>query len=100
MDTTRPPYWRRIGTPKTLVLYRTPERWRYAVYFEAPVGFADGYLAHPAPTSGPGTAQSALHRRAEELTHRELEVCWQPADQPDCWTGAVTKAGPLPDTDH
>ncbi|WP_371678739.1 hypothetical protein [Streptomyces sp. NBC_01276] len=70
------------------------------MYFEAPVGVADGHLDQPEPTCGPGTAQSALHRRAEELTHRELEVSWRPADLPDYWTGAVTKAGPLPDADH
>ncbi len=100
MGSKRKPYWRTWGTPKTLVLHRTPDRWRFALYFEPPGGIADGALDHPAPTCAPEAAQTALHRRAEELTHRRLELSWQPTDQPDQWTGAVTKAGPLPATDH
>ncbi|MFE4977681.1 hypothetical protein ACFRAR_36930 [Kitasatospora sp. NPDC056651] len=100
MGTRREPYWHTIGTPKTLVLYRTPDRWRFAVYFEAPGGIADGFLDRPAPTCEPEPAQAALHLRAEELTHRELEVSWQPTDRPDWWTGVVTKAGPLADADR
>ncbi|MFE2723609.1 hypothetical protein [Kitasatospora sp. NPDC059327] len=100
MGRARKPYWRTIGTPRALILYRTPDRWRFAVSFEAPGGIADGALDHPAPSCEPETAQAALHRRAEELTHRALEVSWQPADQPDQWIGLVTRAGPLPDADR
>ncbi|MEV8529462.1 hypothetical protein AB0451_35955 [Streptomyces sp. NPDC052000] len=98
MGSRRKPYWRTFGTPKTLVLYRTPNQWRFALHFEAPT--AHGALDHPAPSCEPETAQAALHRRAEELTHRELEVSWQPTDQPDWWTGVVTKTGPLSAADH
>ncbi|MFE2866290.1 hypothetical protein [Embleya sp. NPDC059259] len=91
----RRPYWRALGTPATLMLYRTPERWRYAIYF-APGGVACGGLDDPPPSSNPGGAQVAVHRGAEEFTHRELEVTWNEADEPDRWTGVVTNAGPLP----
>ena len=100
MGSRRKPYWRTLGTPKTLVLYRTPKRWRFAVYFEAPGGTADGALDRPEPSCEPETAQAALHRRAEELTHRKLDVSWQPADQPDWWTAVVTQVGPLPEADR
>ncbi|GAA2157055.1 hypothetical protein GCM10009760_58750 [Kitasatospora kazusensis] len=96
MGIKRTPYWRTIGTPTTLVLYRTPDRWRFAVYFTDPRGVADGGLDHPVPSCEPEIAQAALHRRAEELTHRKLDVAWQEAGQPGCWTGAVTNTGPLP----
>lgn len=100
MGSSRKPYWHTFGTPKTLVLYRTPDRWRFAIYFEAPGGTADGALDHPAPSGEPETAQAALHRRAEELTHRQLEVSWQPTDRPDWWTGVITTVGPVSDVDR
>ncbi|WP_326688366.1 hypothetical protein OIE63_15200 [Streptomyces sp. NBC_01795] len=82
------------------MLYRTPERWRFTVFFEAPGGVADGVFDHPGPSASPETAQTALHLRVEELTHRELEVSWQLTDHPNWWTGAVTKAGPVSDADR
>ncbi|MCF3133816.1 hypothetical protein [Streptomyces olivochromogenes] len=96
MARKRRPYWRTLGTPTTLVLYRTADRWRYAVYFTEPAGVADGALTDPASSSEPGTAQAALLRTAEELTHRQLGVLWRESDQPDWWTGTVTSAGPRP----
>ncbi|MEU3794607.1 hypothetical protein [Streptomyces fructofermentans] len=92
----RQPYWRTIGTPTYLVLYRTVDRWRYAIYFTEPLGIADGTLNDPAPASGPGTAQAACHQKAEEVTHRRLEVLWSASDEPEWWTATVTSAGPLP----
>ncbi|MEV6198327.1 hypothetical protein AB0M19_38785 [Streptomyces sp. NPDC051920] len=96
MARKRRPYWRTIGTPTALVLYRTVHRWRYAIYFTQPSGITDGALSDPAPSSEPGAAQAACHQMAEELTHRRLEVLWSESDQPDWWTGTVTSAGPLP----
>ncbi|MGW1965531.1 hypothetical protein ACWCPD_35400 [Streptomyces sp. NPDC001935] len=96
MARNRKPYWRTLGTPTHLVLYRTPDGWRYAVYFTGPVGIADGALADPPSSSEPDLAQTALLRKAEEFTCRRLEVLWQASDQPDWWTGTVAKAGPLP----
>ncbi|MFF5715849.1 hypothetical protein [Streptomyces buecherae] len=96
----RRPYWRTIGTPTSLVLYRTLDGWRYALYFAEPSGVADGALhdlvSAPGPASEPGIAQAACHRKAEELTRRHLAVSWRASDQPDTWTGTVTSAGPRP----
>jgi hypothetical protein len=96
MASRRRPYWRTLGTPASLVLYRTADGWRYAVCFTGPAGIADGALAGPAPSSEPGIAQAALVQQAEELTHRRLDVLWHAPDQPDWWTGTVTFAGLLP----
>ncbi|GAA4685767.1 hypothetical protein [Streptomyces youssoufiensis] len=98
MATKRQPYWRTFGTPTVLVLYRTLDGWRYAIYFAEPSGVADGALHEhvAAPASEPGIAQAACHRKAEELTRRHLEVRWRASDQPDTWTGTVTSAGPSP----
>lgn len=96
MASKRRPYWRTLGTPTSLVLYRTPDGWRCAVHFTGPGGIADGALAGPPPSSEPDIAQAALVQKAEELTHRRLDVLWHAPDQPDWWTGTVTVAGPLP----
>jgi hypothetical protein len=96
MPSKRQPYWRTLGTPTTLVLYRTPGKWRYAVYFTGPAGVADGALADPPSSSEPDLAQTALLQKAEELTHRQLEVLWSESDQPDCWAGIVARVGPRP----
>ncbi|MEH0433845.1 hypothetical protein QBB34_47640 [Streptomyces stelliscabiei] len=68
------PYWRTLGTPTSLVLYRTPDRSRYAVHFTGPAGITDGALADPPPSSGPDIAHAALLQKAEELTHRRLDI--------------------------
>ena len=96
MASKRQPYWRTIGTPTTLVLYRTVDRWRYAIYFTGPSGIAGGALNDPTPTSEPGTAQTACRHKAEELTHGLLEVHWRESDQPGWRTGTVTSVGPRP----
>jgi hypothetical protein len=96
MASKRHPYRRTTGTPTTLLLYRTVDKWRYAICFTEPSGIADGALDDPAPTSEPDTAQTAFRQKAEEFTHRLLEVHWRESDQPDWWTGTVTSAGPRP----
>ena len=82
-----------FGEPKALVLYRTPERWRFAVYLVAG-GILDGYLSEPDPACEPALAQAALERRAEELAGRALRVVWRVTDKPDWWTGEVVGADP------
>jgi len=62
MASKRQPYRRTIGTPATLVLYRTVDTWRYAIYFTGRGGIADGALGEPASSSEPGVAQAACHR--------------------------------------
>jgi hypothetical protein len=77
-----------LGAPTSLVLYRTPDRSRYAVQFTGPAGI--GTLAAPPPSSELDIAQAALVQKAEELTHRRLDVLWHAPDQPDWWTISVT----------
>ncbi|KQW00338.1 hypothetical protein ASD08_46655 [Streptomyces sp. Root369] len=78
MASNRRPYWRTVGTP-TSVVY-----------------IADGTLAGSPPASEPDIAQAALVQKAEELTHRRLDVPRHAPDQPEGWTGTVSVAGPLP----
>jgi hypothetical protein len=94
MGSTKKPHGLGLGTPTHLILYRTPEGWRFAAYFENPGSILDGGLGDTAVSSQAGIAQSALHRNMEELTRRRLVVCWQPGDQSDWWSGIVIKAGP------
>ncbi|MFD5571156.1 hypothetical protein [Streptomyces cadmiisoli] len=49
MSSRRRPYWRTLGTPTSLALYRTPDGWRYVVHFTGPARIADGALAGPPP---------------------------------------------------
>jgi hypothetical protein len=96
MASKRRPYWRTLGTPTSLVLYRTPGGWRYAVHFTGLADIADGTLAGPPHSSEPDIAQAATVQKAEELTHRRLDVLRHAPGQPNWWTGTVTVAGPLP----
>ncbi|SEP10209.1 hypothetical protein SAMN05216267_11054 [Actinacidiphila rubida] len=46
------------------------------------------------PCSSVGTLQAC--QKAEQLTHRSLEIVFGQSDQPDWRTGTVTSAGPRP----
>ncbi|MBB4986732.1 MULTISPECIES: hypothetical protein [Streptomyces] len=82
-------HWRdRLGTPKTFVLYRTPDVWRFAVYCAG--GIVDGYLDQPGAGSEPGEARTAAHAKAEELVGRPLTISWEESDKPGWWTGVIT----------
>ncbi|MFH8395448.1 hypothetical protein [Streptomyces sp. NPDC018036] len=95
MASNRQPFCHTLGTPTHLVVYRTPDGWRYAVYFTGPDGIADGALAGPPPSSEPGITQAALLHKAEEPTRRQLEVLWRASDRPDYWTATVTERRPV-----
>ncbi|MFI0990048.1 hypothetical protein [Streptomyces exfoliatus] len=82
-------HWRdRLGTPKSFVLYRTPDMWRCAMHFSG--GIVDGYLVQPSSESEPSEAQTAAHAKAEELAGRPLAISWEASDEPGWWTGAIT----------
>ncbi|MFE8937400.1 hypothetical protein ACFYNX_07910 [Streptomyces sp. NPDC007872] len=82
-------HWRDgFGTPKFFVLYRTPDVWRYAMYFSGAI--VDGYLAQPSADSEPGEAQTAAHSKAEDLAGRPLTISWEASDEPGWWTGTIT----------
>ncbi|MFD8645792.1 hypothetical protein ACFV14_36415 [Streptomyces zaomyceticus] len=93
--TSRRKHWRDgLGTPATMVLFRTPDHWRYALYFSEPRGVADGYLARPGSDGEPDDAQAAAHAKAEELAGRPLTISWRTGEKPGWWTGAVTTDSP------
>jgi hypothetical protein len=92
MRRTEKQHW--FGTPTHLVLYRTPDRWRFAAYFKGPIGILDGDLEGTSVSSQSVIAQAALHHKVEGLIRRQLIVCWEPGDQLDWWSGTVVKAGP------
>lgn len=80
-----------LGGPSALVLYRTPECWRFSLC--CPGGIACGALDDdPDPGCEPEVAQAAMKQRAEQITEHILEIVWRPSDRPDWWTGEVTKA--------
>lgn len=90
MTSTRKDWRDSLGAPVTIVLFRAPDRWRYALYFSEPHGVADGYLAHPGADIEPGEAQTAACAKAEEIAGRSLAISWQASGEPGWWTGAVT----------
>ncbi len=89
--TSKRKHWRDgLGSPATIVLFRTPDRWRYALYFSEPRGVADGCLAHPGADSEPGEAQTAARAKAEQIAGQSLAISWQTSEEPGWWTGAIT----------
>ncbi|MGW5779141.1 hypothetical protein [Streptomyces sp. NPDC003863] len=94
----RQEHWRdRLGTPRSFVLYRTPDLWRYAVHFSG--GIVDGYLVQPCADSEIREAQTAALAKAEELAGQPLKIAWEPSDKPDRWTGTVTTGPSEPTSD-
>ncbi|MFJ6424198.1 hypothetical protein [Streptomyces hydrogenans] len=89
--TSKRKHWRdRLGTPTAIVLFRTVDQWRFALYFAEPQGVADGYLTHPGADGEPAEAQVAARLKAEEFAGRPLTVSWQSSEKPDWWEGAIT----------
>ncbi|MFC9792959.1 hypothetical protein [Streptomyces sp. NPDC057695] len=83
--------WRsRLGRPVTVVLFRTPDEWRYAVYLADPGGVLDGVLPDVSPEGSPESAQEAMHLRIEDAFQQPVRMAWAPTGKPDWWTGDVT----------
>ncbi|WP_327243012.1 hypothetical protein [Streptomyces sp. NBC_01320] len=83
--------WRsRLGRPAAVVLFRTPLKWRFAVYLAEPGGVLDGALPNESPGGSPESAQEAMHRWIEDTFQRPVTMAWTPTDKPDWWTGDVT----------
>ncbi|MEV7533747.1 hypothetical protein [Streptomyces hydrogenans] len=84
-------HWRNsLGTPTAIVLFRTVDQWRFALYLAEPQGVADGYLTHPEADGEPAEAQVAACLKAEEFADRPLTVSWRPSEKPDRWEGTIT----------
>jgi hypothetical protein len=78
---TPQPSWRDcFSVPQTLVLYSTPEGWRYASYSAS--GVMDGRLSDIPADGPPQAAQEALHRRMEEAVQQVLTVVWSSGEKP------------------
>lgn len=82
--------WReKLGHPTTLVLYKTPEQWRHAIY-GAGGNVLDGYL-HLRVDAPMEEAQTELTRLASDIAQKPLLIEWT-TDKPGWWTGEVTNA--------
>ncbi len=89
MSKTRQEWRDRLGRPAMVVLFRTPLRWRYAVYFAEPGGVFDGALTDE-PADGPSeSAQAAMRQWVQDTFQQPVAVTWKASDRPDCWTGTV-----------
>ena len=71
---------------RTLVLYRTEDRWRYAIYNEA--GILDGYLPGLSPCVALEVAQATLLADVERHTGLDYEAKWA-QDKPDWWSAEL-----------
>ncbi|WP_460363469.1 hypothetical protein [Actinocorallia lasiicapitis] len=90
MGGDRGPLWLAGGDPKTVVLYRTSDRWRYAICF-ARGDILDGFLQQVDVSDALEEAQSALRGMVKDLIQRDVQLAWQPADELDWWTGVVVE---------
>jgi hypothetical protein len=82
--------WRdRLGRPTTVVLFRTPLRWRFAVHFAQPGGVLDGALTDESAEGPPESAQAAMRHWVQDTFQQPVTVTWSPGGQPDWWTGTV-----------
>ena len=76
------------GYPTSVVLYRTPGGWRFAVTTEKRA-IIDGHLRDLAVDCDPDVAQRELSRMLEDANGTRLSVTWREADKPDWWIGAI-----------
>ncbi|MEV8038907.1 hypothetical protein [Streptomyces sp. NPDC086182] len=94
-------WWKKLGSPSAVVLFRTPLKWRFAVYFTDPDGVLDGGLIDEPADSAPQSAQTAMHGWIEDTFHRSFAVTWAETDKPDWWTGTITSTDqPYSSTPH
>jgi hypothetical protein len=85
----RPPF----GMPKGIVLLATPEGWRHSV-LTADGGMVCGRLPGVAIDAGPAEARTAAAAIVAGLAHdfhgTNVEVTWNPTQDPQSWTGQVS----------
>ncbi|MGW6415021.1 hypothetical protein [Streptomyces sp. NPDC055055] len=84
------PAW---GIPKGILLFATPEGWRISVVTES--GNLCGRLDVPVNTD-PQDARAATAAKVTELARdfhdTDVEVSWDPPQEPWSWTAQVTLA--------
>ncbi|MFG2978214.1 hypothetical protein ACGFYY_35140 [Streptomyces sp. NPDC048331] len=95
MPRTRKDWRSRLGRPATVVLFRTPDKWRFAVYLADPGGVLDGALPNESPDGSPESAQEAIHRWIEDTFQQPVTMAWTPTDKPDwgCHRNPVRNRG-------
>lgn len=69
-----------------LVLYRTPQGWRYAIYSD---GVMDGRLTGVKVDDGESAAQEALIRFIETGTGKTVHAAWT-STEPNWWTAEAS----------
>ena len=80
-----------------VVLFRTPLRWRFAVYCAEPGGVLDGALTDEPTDSTPESVQAVMCQWVQDTFQRPVTIAWAPSDQPDWWTGTVSAFVETPD---
>jgi hypothetical protein len=81
-----------VGLPRTLVLYRADEGWRYTLSMDR--GVVDGALKG-APAEAPlFEAQTAARDFVERWVGGRCVLSWRDGDIPQVWTGDVVEFVP------
>jgi hypothetical protein len=74
----------RFGRPVSVVLYRTPERWRW-MQVDDKGGMLDGALPDTPATSDAAAAQAEFIRRLSQAEGEPWTAEWREGEQPDWW---------------
>ncbi|MFI9586986.1 hypothetical protein ACIHCQ_35380 [Streptomyces sp. NPDC052236] len=89
--TKRPPF----GMPKEIVLLATPDGWRHSV-LTVEGGMLCGRLTDVPINADPHEARTAaaimVTGLARDFHETDVEVTWDPPQEPWSWTGQVTPA--------
>jgi hypothetical protein len=80
-----------VGTPKSVVLYRTESGWRWMIVDEKG-GMLDGGLRDLPPEAQPEEAQAQFLATLSAVEELEWTATWTAADRPGWWTGELSTA--------
>ncbi|KQV18606.1 MULTISPECIES: hypothetical protein [unclassified Kitasatospora] len=72
-----------------LLLYATPESWRFSACLLPEGGIACGWVEAAAPDDPVETAGLALRRQLRDFIPPGATVTWSPGDKPGWWHGTV-----------
>jgi len=72
-----------------VLLYRTPDCWRFSVSLTRQEGIGCGRLDHPGPEGSAEAAQEAIRLLVEEIEEHPVALFWEPSERPDRWHGVV-----------
>lgn len=81
------------GELRSAILYRTPDRWRWAVYSSEAV--IDGWLPDLSPAVSVDVAQEAMREVLREMFASDRRgLVWEAHDAPGTWTAEPTSDEP------